>query len=55
MFAGTQFGVECFCGNTSPKPELKLVDTACNKKCSGIYYISPKTESNIIQLEIDLF
>lgn len=34
-FAGVQFGVECFCGNSAPPPPTKLQDTACSKPCPG--------------------
>jgi len=34
-YAGLQFGLECFCGNKSPKPDQKLTDVKCNKPCPG--------------------
>lgn len=34
-YAGVQYGVECFCGNSSPKTDLALDQKKCNTPCPG--------------------
>jgi len=34
-FSGTQYGVECFCGNSSPDKELLLDASKCSMICPG--------------------
>lgn len=33
LFAGVQYGSECFCGNSEPSIDSKLPDSSCNMKC----------------------
>ena len=35
MFAGVQFGFECFCGRKAPSSDLIVEESQCNKRCSG--------------------
>ncbi|XP_008483938.1 xylosyltransferase oxt [Diaphorina citri] len=35
LYAGVQFGSECFCGNDQPTSTARKPDPACNMKCSG--------------------
>ena len=32
---GVQYGVECFCGNSSPKADLALDQKKCSTPCPG--------------------
>lgn len=34
-YAGTQYGMECFCGNSQPSAAQALQDSACNMPCPG--------------------
>lgn len=34
-FAGLQYGVECFCGNTQPEEAKELEETRCDMTCPG--------------------
>ncbi|XP_050427984.1 xylosyltransferase oxt isoform X2 [Adelges cooleyi] len=35
VYAGVEYGTECFCGNELPEWDLKLPDTFCDMKCPG--------------------
>lgn len=33
MYAGVQYGSECFCGNTPPPSTAQLADSSCTRRC----------------------
>lgn len=33
LYAGVEYGYECFCGNKEPSVDSKLPDSSCNMKC----------------------
>lgn len=35
MYAGVQYGNECFCGHSQPPSTAKLADSSCNMLCPG--------------------
>lgn len=35
VYAGVQYGSECFCGNTAPPSTAVLAESSCNMKCPG--------------------
>lgn len=35
LYAGVQFGSECFCGNDVPPAAVRKPDPSCNMKCAG--------------------
>ena len=35
VFAGVQFGSQCFCGHVAPPSDLIVEESQCKKKCSG--------------------
>ena len=35
LFAGVQFGSECFCGNEPPPDDTLLDKSECDMKCTG--------------------
>ncbi|XP_050534829.1 xylosyltransferase oxt isoform X2 [Daktulosphaira vitifoliae] len=35
VYAGVEYGSECFCGNESPDWDLKLPDSLCDMQCPG--------------------
>ena len=35
LYAGVQYGVECFCGNERPSERFHIVGSKCDKFCPG--------------------
>ena len=35
LYAGVQYGLECFCGNERPGERARLADSRCDKLCPG--------------------
>jgi hypothetical protein len=48
-YAGTQYSVECFCGNSQPDVAHALQDSKCNMPCPGL-----RMSSNIVVVFADV-
>ena len=39
-YAGTQYGLECFCGNSQPSAAQALQSSECNLPCPGNNFVA---------------